>query len=192
LDKIIKIKYFLAFIAVISFVLGDVSFAQDQEITEFPSDSEVNNLYVFHLYLSDKGNLVVDRQFEFPYEVMEGEYFAFPGAYRFEVINKLNEIGFQDSFDHKGGNPKFTFGVVQVNAPYHTDGKEVIFYNEKNEKVLTVNVEESSFCDDDDVCELNYGESYKTCPNDCKDTLLPGAGQTPIPTGINSGKKPSL
>ena len=57
-------------------------------------------------------------------------------------------------------------GDFLVKIPYHKDSSEIVIYNDKNEKELTVDV--SYFADvcGDGVCQKH--ESYEDCRQDCK------------------------
>lgn len=126
--------------------------------------------YLLHLYY-DNGQLFADKDFEFKYDVVSGEFapeklttqFPFKG----EVVNLLNQTVVTFQFDPRGGNATFAKGKISVMAPYVPDGQKVIFYDSQNKQLLTVFVSESSFCNDDAVCNFDKGEDDKTCPNDC-------------------------
>lgn len=126
--------------------------------------------YLFHLYY-DNDQLFADRDFEFKYDVIPEEYavelyrteFHFKG----EIFNLKNESVFQFNFDPKRGDPGFIKGKIQIKAPYIPDGQKVVFYNNQGNSLVTIFVQDSSFCNDDSVCDFDKGEDDKTCPNDC-------------------------
>lgn len=167
MKKLFKIL-FLAFI-----IFPVISFASHGEeiIPSLPAS------YLFHLYY-DNGQLLADRDFEFKYDVVSGEFtpeklntqFPFKG----EVINLLNQTVATFQFDPRGGNINFVRGKISVKAPYLPDGQKVVFYDSQNRQLLTIFVSDNSFCNDDAVCNFDRGEDEKTCPNDC-------IGATPLP-----------
>lgn len=144
--------------------------------------------YLFHLYY-DNGQLFADRDFEFKYDVLPEEFvpeklntqFPFKG----EVINFLNQTVATFQFDPRGGDANFLKGKVSVSAPYVPDGQKVVFYDAQARPLLTIFVSESSFCNDDAVCNFDRGEDEKTCPNDC-------TGATPLPSPEPEGEQTDM
>lgn len=134
--------------------------------------------YLFHLYY-DNDKLVADRDFEFKYDVIPEVFISeilntqFP--YKGEIINLKGEIAETFQFDPRHGDPKFVKGKISVKAPYVADGQKVNFYDGQGSQLLSIFVSESSFCNDDGVCNADVGEDTATCPNDCKIA-------TPVPT----------
>lgn len=130
--------------------------------------------YLFFLYY-DNGQLFADRDFEFKYDVIPETFVPetlttqFP--YKGEVVNLLGEVAERFQFDPKQGNPKFLKGTLSVKAPYLPDGQKVVFYDNQGVALLTIFVSDSSFCNDDGVCNADVGEDNKTCPSDCKQVL---------------------
>ena len=51
------------------------------------------------------------------------------------------------------------------------------FYDNQNQPVLTIPVSDSSFCNDDGICNADRGEDSLSCSKDCKQGLV-----TPLPT----------
>lgn len=145
--------------------------------------------YVFHLYY-DNGQLSADRDFKFKYDVIPGDFIAdsvttqFP--YRGEVVNFVGETAGRFDFDPKQGDPKFIKGKISVNAPYFADAQKVIFYDNQNQPVLTIFVSDSSFCNDDGICNADRGEDSLNCSKDCKN-ILSAPVATPIDTAPTSG-----
>lgn len=134
-------------------------------------------VYLFHLYY-DNGQLVTDRDVEFKYDVVP-ELFVpetvntqFP--FKVEIITLNNRVAGTFVFDPRRGDPSFLKGKLSVKAPYVPDGKKAVFYDAQDSQLLTVFVSESSFCNDDGVCNVDNGEDKNTCPSDCK-------GITPLP-----------
>lgn len=135
--------------------------------------------YLFRLYY-DNGQLFADRDYEFKYDVSSDPFVPetittqFP--YRGEVVDLLNQVAAVFQFDPKGGNIKFVKGKLTAKAPYAPDGQKVNFYDSQGKQLVSIFVSQSSFCNDDGICNSDTGEDTTTCRNDCK--LL----QTPPPT----------
>lgn len=168
-----SISKFLNFLISITILLAIVYFPV------FADEAGQNDfVYLFHLYY-DNGRLSADRDFEFKYDVIPESYvpeiFTTQFPFKGEVVNFKNEIAAQFLFDPKRNKPDFFKGKILVKAPYIADGQKVIFYDSQNKPLLTVFVSESSFCDDDGICNSDRGEDTRTCPNDCRET-------TPSPT----------
>lgn len=127
--------------------------------------------YLFFLYY-DNGQLFADRDFEFKYDIIpevfvpETPNTQFP--YKGEIINLKGEVAGTFQFDPRQGNPQFLKGKIAVKAPYVPDGEKAVFYDSQGRSLLTVFVSESSFCNDDGVCNSDVGEDTKTCPSDCR------------------------
>ena len=131
-------------------------------------------LYLFHLYY-DNSQLLADRDFEFKYDVIAAPYepaevsTEFP--YRGEIFNFAGEVAANFVFDPKSGDVHFVRGKVQVRAPYVADGERAVFYDSQNSPILTIRVSESSFCNDDGICNADRGEDSLSCPKDCKQAV---------------------
>ena len=145
--------------------------------------------YIFYLYY-DNGQLVADRDFEFTYDVVPEEFvpetFNTPFPYKGEIVNLKGEVAKTFQFDPRQGNPKFLKGKISVKAPYVSDGEKAVFYNNQGDALLTVFVSDSSFCNDDGVCNTDNGEDMLSCPLDCK-TVTPVPTVSNVPT-ITDGK----
>lgn len=141
--------------------------------------------YLFFLYY-DNGQIFANRDFEFKYDVIPETFVPetlntqFP--YKGEVINFNNQVVFTFQFDPRQGNPQFLKGTLSVRAPYVPDGQKVVFYDSQGQSLLTIFVSESSFCNDDGVCNPDVGEDTATCPNDCKIATPPPVGGPTAPT----------
>src|SRR3989344_7157225 len=149
-------------------------------------------VYLFRLYY-DNGQLFADRDVEFKYDIVAEKFVPetintqFP--YKGEVINLKGEVNTIFQFDPRRGNPNFLKGTLSVKAPYISDGQKVNFYDGQGNQLLSIFVNESSFCNDDGVCRSEVGEDAKTCPSDCKTVTLPPAGGPTVsiePTAGNS------
>jgi len=145
--------------------------------------------YLFHLYY-DNGQLLADRDFQFKYDIIAEEFIQGPSTtqfpYRGEIINFAGEVANHFVFDPKHGDVKFTKGKISVKAPYVADGQKVIFYDNQNQPVLTIPVSDSSFCNDDGICNDDRGEDSLSCPKDCKQTLPAPPVTTPTTTPSSS------
>lgn len=166
----LKSKVFLIIVASLVF---------NSHVPFFSVRADVNNNissfhYVFHLYYAD-GKLNTDRDFQFKYDVIPDAFVQssvgqFP--YRGEVVNFVGEISGDFKFDSKAGKNS-------VRAPYFADAQKVVFYDSQNQSVLTIPVSDSSFCNDDGICNVDKGEDYLNCSKDCKNSLA-----TPLPEAI--------
>lgn len=142
------------------------------------ASEEDRYVYLLHLYY-DNGQLFADRDVEFKYDIVAEEFIPeilntqFP--YKGEVINFKGDVAKTFQFDPRRGNPNFLKGTLAVKAPYFPDGQKVNFYDGQGNQLLSIFVSESSFCNDDGVCNPDVGEDIKTCPSDCKQAL-------PVPT----------
>lgn len=147
-----------------------------------------NPSYIFYLYY-DNGQLFADRDYEIKYDVIPEafvpENVALPYPYKGEVVNLLNKAVATFQFDPKGGNIKFTKGKITVKAPYAADGQKVNFYDSQGKQLVSIFVSQSSFCNDDGICNSDTGEDNTSCPNDCK--IL----QTPPPAGGSVAAPPA-
>lgn len=63
--------------------------------------------------------------------------------------------------------------IMSVHAPYFANADHVTFYEKGGKSLFTVSVKDSSFCNDNNICDAKSGETYLNCPADC-----------PIPPGI--------
>ena len=136
------------------------------------SDREpYSSSYVFYLYY-DNGQIFADRDFELKYDVIPEEYkpvsFTTQFPFRGEITNFLNQVVAAFQFDPRGGDITFIKGKVKVKAPYVPDGQKAVFYDSQGRTLLTIFVNESSFCNDDWTCNSERGEDARTCPNDCQ------------------------
>ena len=147
--------------------------------SEGVADKQVSSsVYLFHLYY-DNSQLFADRDVQFKYDILSEVFVSetintqFP--YKGEVISLRGEIVQTFQFDPRKGDPKFLKGKIFVKAPYFADGQKVNFYDGQGNQLLSIFVSDSSFCNDDGVCNADVGEDFKTCPLDCKVA-------TPVPT----------
>jgi len=175
----LKSKIFLTVITFLVFsfyILSSVRADTDNSPSSF--------YYVFHLYYGN-GQLNTDRDFQFKYDVIPDVFVQAPVGqfpYRGEVINFVDEISGDFKFDPKAGKNS-------VQAPYVADAQKVIFYDNQEQPVLTIPVSETSFCNDDGICNVDRGEDYLNCSKDCKNSLATPLPETapPTPTNESSG-----
>ena len=143
-----------------------------------------DSVYLFYLYY-DNDQLFADRDYEFKYEVVPEEFtpetYGSQPPFKGEIINFKNEVSAEFLFDPKRGDPGFLNGKIKVKAPYIPDGQKAIFYDSRGRTLLTIFVSESSFCDDNGICDSERGENKQTCSNDC-------AKSAPPPVGGNGGQ----
>ncbi len=165
----LKISVFIL-LSTLYLLLSSFIFADTAEPQDFT--------YLFHLYY-DNGQLFADRDVQYKYDVVPEKFIPetlntqFP--YKGELVNLKGEVAATFQFDPRHGKPDFLKGTISVKAPYFPDGQKAVFYNNQGNALLTIFVSESSFCNDDGVCNADVGEDSKTCPNDCKTA-------TPVPT----------
>ncbi|HVZ11310.1 MAG TPA: hypothetical protein VG941_02775 [Candidatus Paceibacterota bacterium] len=133
-----------------------------------------NFSYLFHLYFSN-GQLFADRDFQYKYDILASAYQAptvtteFP--YRGDILNFSGQVGAHFVFDPRQGDIHFTEGKLSVTAPYVADGDRAVFYDSQNNPLLTISISQSSYCNDDGICNADNGEDSLSCPKDCKQTL---------------------
>lgn len=150
--------------------------------------------YIFYLYY-DNGQLFADRDYEIKYDVIPEAFVQetitaqFP--FRGEVVNLLNKVASTFQFDPKRGNIKFVKGKITVKAPYAADGQKVNFYDSQGKQLVSIFVSQSSFCNDDGVCNSDTGEDNTTCSNDCKVLQTPPPAAS-IPPVSSAGGPPGL
>lgn len=91
-------------------------------------------------------------------------------------VGSLKTILCSDEFDEKtgeisGGCEEVSQGNLLINIPYFPNGKFADIYNEKGEKVFSINLTSIATCNENTTCEQR--ESQENCPSDCsiKDTL---------------------
>lgn len=88
----------------------------------------------------------------------------------------LETILCRDEFNEKtgeisGGCEEVSKGSLLINIPYFPNGKFADIYNEKGEKVFTINLTSIATCNENTTCEQR--ENQENCPSDCdiKDAL---------------------
>lgn len=149
-----------------------------------------SSVYQFHLYY-DNGQIVPDRDAQFKYDILSEDFIPetisiqFP--YSGEIINFAGEIANHFTFDPKHGDVKFVKGKITVKTPYVADAQKAVFFDPQNNPVLTIDISDSSFCNDDGVCNADRGEDSLTCAKDCKQSLPAQPIVSPTPDNEGSG-----
>ncbi len=152
--------------------------------------SQLKTEYLFHLYY-DNGTLYADRDYVIPYDIIFEEYIQ-PGMntnlpFSGEVVNFKNEVVGSFKFNPRQDDPNLTRGKISVKAPYAPDAAKVIFYDSQSKSVLTISVEQSSYCNNDGICNADRGETSQTCSSDCRKTVpvSTGGDETSAPGSSN-------
>ena len=145
-----------------------------------PPAEEFPFVYLFHLYY-DNGRLFADKDFEFKYDLI-ADQFVQPqlntaGPYRGEIVSMLGNVVGNFKFD-----PPVAGGKISVKGPHFRNAGKVNFYNDKDELLLTVQVSESSVCNEDSICNSETGENAQNCSSDCKITPTTTAVPEPQPS----------
>lgn len=159
-------KKIIIIIPLLLFVIGGGTYADVIEDAPW-----FTYTYLFHLYY-DNDQLFADRDFEFKYDMVAEEFvpeklttqFPFKG----DIISFQGKVVSTFLFDPRRGDPDFLKGKISVKAPYAPNGQKAVFYDSQNKPLVTIFVNESSFCNEDGVCNSDRGEDNKTCSNDCK------------------------
>lgn len=73
--------------------------------------------------------------------------------------------------------------ILDVRAPYFANADHVTFFDKKGKRLFDVSLRGSSFCNDNNICNVDVGENSLNCPNDCASgEIIPP--QTIIPPPI--------
>lgn len=127
-------------------------------------------VFSFHLYY-DNGQLFANRDVKNKYDVLSSvfspETISTTKPFKGEISAINGRVLDSFAFDPQKGDPSFKKGMIDVRAPYFADAKGVNFYNEAGQKLLSLDLTETSYCNDDGVCNADIGENFQTCPNDC-------------------------
>lgn len=149
--------------------------------------------YQFHLEYS-KGVLQVEKGIDYPYSPIpikyDPQYDPAQADFYGVIINIKNKeearFGFMTPTTTAPGLGK---SLLSVWAPEFADADHVSFYSISNKHLFDISVKDSSFCNDNDICDENIGESGLNCPNDCHTTTsstLESESTTPEPATIPS------
>jgi hypothetical protein len=55
---------------------------------------------------------------------------------------------------------------MSVKAPYFADAVRADFY-QGDKKLINIDLGRSRICNNNEICDAQYGETYKSCPNEC-------------------------
>ena len=148
------------------------------------------NLYLYY----DNGNIVADRDHAISYDISEGSLSSNSDGgdnpYRIDVVSIRNVVLGSLDFSPTQLLSDQQKGKIVVRAPYFANAKEVAIYNNVTQLVIKIPVIESSFCNEDNICDIDVGENYKNCLNDCKESVTPAP--TPTPTPVPADNKSSF
>ncbi|OGE94619.1 MAG: hypothetical protein A3B10_00500 [Candidatus Doudnabacteria bacterium RIFCSPLOWO2_01_FULL_44_21] len=148
-------------------------------VTKPSPDANFDSLsYNFYLYY-DNGQIFADRDYAVKYDIVSAKFVeASPAAnaYKLEISNFKSEVIKTVLFDPKHGDFNFVRGKITVKAPYTTSGMRASFYDNQNRQLVTIFINETALCNDNNSCNSAGGENETTCPSDC------GPGKTPRPT----------
>ncbi len=141
--------------------------------------------YQLHLYYNN-GTIVADRDFQYVYDIIPGSYnqpeiqTAYP--YLAEIVSikgvKLTEVKFDPGVQLAGK----TTGKLTVTLPYFANAKDINIYDNQGRILISIPVSESSFCNEDKICDSDVGEDYNNCANDCTSSSLLSAPSSASPT----------
>lgn len=152
--------------------------------------------YQLHLYYNN-GAIVADRDFQYVYDVIPGYYnqpeiqTVYP--YLAEIVSikgvKLAEVKLDPGVQLAGK----TIGKLTVTLPYFANAKDVNIYDNQRRILISIAVSESSFCNEDKICDSDVGENYNNCVNDCTSSSLLAVTPSASPTALpEAGKTSSL
>ena len=149
-------------------LISPASFSRADSLS---SAEEFPFVYLFHLYY-DNGRLFADKDFEFKYDLVADQFVQpqldINEPFRGEVVSVSDSVIGNFKFD-----PRITGGKISVKGPHFSNAGKVNFYNDKDELLLTIQVSESSVCNEDGICNTDTGESSQNCSYDCKTTPTP-------------------
>lgn len=158
-------KYF-TFLLLLFVITSPVFAAQDSGVYT----------YQFHLYF-DRGKLVTDRDFEFPFDLIAKSY---------EPVVETSDQNFKGEILSVRGAVLADFefypktGKVTAEASYFSNAKTAVFYNQDNLELLTIDLAPGGpVCNENGICNEDTGENNQNCPSDCK--VTPTTTITPEP-----------
>lgn len=106
-----------------------------------------------------------------------------PGTtdYRIDIIgvkgNILGTYGFNDPKTYVAVLDKTVFDVI---TPFFANGKRAEVYAKNGKKLFEISLAGTSFCNDNNVCDMGVGENFSNCANDCP----PPPSPTPTPSVV--------
>lgn len=148
--------------------------------------------YQFHLEYT-KGVLQVEKGVDYPYSPIPVEYHPEYDPAQADFYGVI--INIKNKEDARFGfmTPTTTAvalgkSLVSVWAPKYADADHVSFYSKTNKHLFDISVKDSSFCNDNGICDENIGENGLNCPNDCHtntiSTTEPVVTTTPEPEHV--------
>ena len=155
--------------------------------------------FQFHLQVKD-GVLHTNTEAKQSYEAtLDPVNWIDPKTSDYKVVitgvkgNTLGTYGFNDPHSIVPALNKSVFDVI---TPMFANGKTALFYSKTNTKLFEISLAGTLFCNDDKFCDMDGGENFATCPNDCPkppDTPDPVAPPTPVaPTPGNTVTPPPM
>jgi len=91
--------------------------------------------------------------------------------------------------------------VFTVKVPFYANANRVDFYQKGGKKLFSISVSASSFCDDNNKCNVGVGENFRNCPNDCppppggippREVVPPPQPVTPEPVTLPAPETPLI
>lgn len=137
--------------------------------------------YVFHLYY-DRGSLKSDKSFEPPFELVAKQYRLehAMGFFSGEILSIKDESLAKFAFSLESV-PVAGSGKITVEAPYFSNAKKVVFSTE-GKILLTIDLAPGGpLCNEDGVCNVNFGEDIKNCPQDCSNLNVAAEPEKDVP-----------
>lgn len=158
-------NFFKIFIISLSFFIGFLNF----HAIASEKDSGIYT-YIFHLWYDD-GKLTTDYDVDFPFDLAAKEYQTIStpkDSYSGKIISIKNSplatVYFSPTSLVSG-----TSGKLSLEAPYFPNAKTAIFYDALGKELLTIDLAPSGpLCNEDGVCNANFGEDNQNCPADCQ------------------------
>ncbi|OGZ06505.1 MAG: hypothetical protein A2845_00060 [Candidatus Lloydbacteria bacterium RIFCSPHIGHO2_01_FULL_49_22] len=138
------------------------------------------SFYIFYLQFK-QGVLSQDPDAKFAYDVIPGVYEATKSSGDFygEIVSGRKVALSRFWFDKPTTFiPAEGRSILEVRAPYFANADHVTFFSTSGKKLFTISLSESSFCNDNGICNKDVGESSLNCPNDCPP--IPGE-ELPLP-----------
>ena len=127
--------------------------------------------YQFHFEYNN-GVLQVEKGVDYPYSPIpvkfEPQYDPSQADFYGVIISVKNKenarFGFMTPTTTAPGLGK---SLLSVWAPSYANADHVGFYTKTGKHLFDISVKNSSFCNDNNICDENVGENGLNCPNDC-------------------------
>lgn len=148
-------------------------------------------VFIFHLYLNNKGQLTLNRDYQLNYETGPGPYqpevVADPTkAYHADLLDAQGSVISQVKFDPKQGQANY-FGPVDVTTPDYPTAKTVKFYDNTSKSILSIDTTNTLSCVVDGKCDSQIEDQY-SCPQDCGPA--PSDVTTSVPVFVSLSPSP--